>query len=137
MKKGTSTSRSTIKPPSGKRQRRPACAKQCSCGTRFTRDDLIHLPSVTPIGMLHMDGGSVESTIYCFTHTRWSCRTTFALPVETFREEIDERIPEACLAGTAACAGHCSHIDDLKLCDAECSLAAYRRFLMERLVPRK
>lgn len=134
-KKGPSASASIRNKPSGDSQRAPDCAKQCSCGARFTRDDLIHLRSVTPIGMLHMDGDS--PAIYCFTHTRWSCRTTFALPVETFRDEIREKIPEVCLSGTAACGGHCSNIEDLELCENECSLAAYRRFLVERLVPRK
>lgn len=136
MKKRTSASGSIGKGPGGKRQPGPDCAKQCSCGARFTRDDLIHLRSLTPIGMLHLDGESA-STIYCFTHTRWSCRTTFALPVETFRDEIGEDIPEGCLIGTAACGGHCSSIEDLELCENECSLAAYRRFLVERLVPRR
>jgi len=115
----------------------PDCAKQCSCGACFTRDDLIRSPSLTPIGMLHLSGDPAAATIYCFTHTRWSCRTTFGLPVETFREEIREKIPETCLSGTAACEGHCSRIEDLEVCDNECSLAPYRRFLVERLVPRK
>jgi hypothetical protein len=135
VKKPPRATVSIPKHPSGDSRQGAECAKQCSCGTRFTRDDLIRLPSVTPIGMLHMDGDS--PAIYCFTHTRWSCRTTFALPVETFREEIRETIPDACLAGTAACGGHCSNIEDLELCENECSLAAYRRFLVERLVPRK
>ena len=116
---------------------RPECVKQCSCGASFTREDLIRLPSLTPVGMLHLGGEQAASTIYCFTHTRWSCRTTFGLPVETFREEIREPIPEECLAGTDACAGHCSKIEDLELCENECSLAPYRRFLVRRLVPRK
>jgi hypothetical protein len=136
-KKATSVSRSARKARPRKRQGSPECAKQCSCGERFTRDDLIHLRALTPIGMLHLDGDSAASTIYCFTHTRWACRTTFALPVETFRDEIGEKIPQACVAGTAACERHCSNIEDLELCEAECSLAPYRRFLMERLVPRK
>lgn len=121
-----------VKAPPG-----PDCAKRCSCGTCFTRQDLIHLRSLTPIGMLHITGDSPESSIYCFTHTRWSCRTTFGLPVVTFREEIGERIPTQCLDGTAACGGHCARIEDLELCENECALAPYRRFLLERLVPRK
>jgi hypothetical protein len=137
MKKGTGASGSTVKGALRKGRRRPDCAKQCSCGTCFTRDDLIHLRSLTPIGMLHLSGESAASTVYCFTHTRWSCRTTFALPVETFRAEIREKIPEACLVGTASCGGHCSKIEDLELCENECALAPYRRFLVQRLVPRK
>ena len=113
------------------------CAKQCSCGVRFTRDDLIHLRSLTPIGMLHLAGESVAGTIYCFTHTRWSCRTTFGLPVEMFRDEIHEDIPEKCLSGTSACQTHCSKIEDLEVCENECALAPYRRFLVERLVRRR
>jgi hypothetical protein len=137
MKKGTSGSGSTLKEALPQGQRRADCAKRCSCGACFTRDDLIHLRSLTPIGMLHLSGESAASSIYCFTHTRWSCRTTFALPVETFREEIRETIPEANLEGTASCAGHCSRIEDLKLCKSECALAPYRRFLVQRLVPRR
>jgi hypothetical protein len=57
--------------------------------------------------------------------------------VETFRDEIRERIPEASLAGTAPCGGHCSKIEDLEPCENECALAPYRRFLVERLIPRK
>ncbi len=114
----------------------PRPAKQCSCGTSFTRKDLMHQPSVTPIGMLHV-AGDHGSTLYCFTHNRWSCRTTFALPVETFRPEIREKIPEDILAGTEACEGHCSKIEDLEECHAECKLAPYRRFLLKRLIPRK
>lgn len=136
MKK-TGASRSTSKARSRQRSDAPECAKQCSCGARFTRDDLLHLRALTPIGMLNLDGDSVASTVYCFTHTRWACRTTFGLPVETFRDEISEKIPETCLAGTEACGGHCTNIEDLELCENECSLAPYRRFLMERLVPRK
>ncbi|HET7788551.1 MAG TPA: hypothetical protein VIR81_08900 [Myxococcales bacterium] len=128
---------STRKRALPKGQPGPDCAKQCGCGTCFTRDDLLHLPSLTPIGMLHVTGEPAASSMYCFTHTRWSCRTTFGLPVETFRDQIREKIPEKCLAGTAACAGHCSKIEDLELCENECSLAPYRRFLVERLVHRK
>jgi hypothetical protein len=87
--------------------------------------------------MLHLTGERAETTIYCFTHTRWSCRTTFGLPVETFHDEIREAIPENCLSGTDDCAGHCSKIEDLELCENECTLAPYRRFLVRRLVPRK
>lgn len=127
----------TMKETPRKGLRGPDFAKRCSCGQCFTRDDLIRLRSLTPIGMLHLNGESASSTIYCFTHTRWSCRTTFALPVETFREEIRENIPDACLAGTASCGGHCSKIEDLELCENECALAPYRRFLVQRLVRRK
>ena len=115
----------------------PHCAKQCSCGARFTRDDLIRLRSLTPVGMLHIVGEPATSAIYCFTHTRWACRTTFGLPVEAFRDEIREEIPDQCLSGTVECAGHCSKIEDLELCENECALAPYRRFLVQRLLPRK
>jgi len=87
--------------------------------------------------MLHVDGELPAASIYCFTHTPWSCRTTFGLPVETFRKEIREKIPDQCLAGTTACAGHCTRIEDLELCENECALAPYRRFLVQRLIPRK
>ena len=137
MKKACSVSRPVSKARSRKRPGGPECAKQCSCGARFTRDDLLHLRALTPIGMLNLDGDSAASTVYCFTHTRWACRTTFGLPVETFRDEIAEKIPETCLAGTETCSRHCSNIEDLELCENECSLAPYRRFLVERLVRRK
>jgi len=87
--------------------------------------------------MLHIEGEPAASAIYCFTHTPWSCRTTFATPVETFREDITETIPDAFLNGTDACAGHCSRIEDLQECDAPCSLAPFRRFLLHRLIPRR
>jgi len=38
---------------------------------------------------------------------------------------------------TSACAGHYSKIVDLELCDKKCALAPYRRFLVQRLVPRR
>ncbi|MGZ6141914.1 MAG: hypothetical protein ACXWLM_01190 [Myxococcales bacterium] len=113
------------------------CAKRCSCGAAFTHADLIRSPSLTPVGMLHLDGEDPSTAMYCFTHTRWSCRTTFGLPVRTFRDDLHEEIPPRCLSGTAACGGHCAHIDDLEICENECALAPYRRFLLERLVPRK
>ena len=113
------------------------CAKRCSCGACFSREDLIRRPSITPVGMLHLLGEDVATTMYLFTHTRWSCRTTFALPVLTFRDEIHEEIPTNLLAGTDSCGGHCTKIDDLEVCENECALAPYRRFLLERLIPRK
>lgn len=115
-----------------------AVAKQCpTCGASFTRRDLIEARSITPIGMLHMKGQPASSAMYCFTHTRWSCRTTFGMPVEAFRDEISETMPEAFLNGTDACGGHCSRLEDLEECDNACSLAPYRRFLLQRLVPRR
>lgn len=134
MKKPAPSSGSTRKAPG---RPPPKCAKQCSCGVRFTREDLIHLRSLTPIGMLHASGDPVSSSIYCFTHTRWSCRSTFGLPVETFRDQLPEPVLPKLLAGTEACGGHCSKVEDLELCRSECALAPYRRFLLERLIPRK
>ena len=112
-------------------------AKLCSCGTPFSRTDLIKLKSLTPIGMMHLEGEDPDTTMFCFTHTRWSCRTTFGLPVKTFRAEIREPIPEQCLSGTGSCGGHCTKLEDLEICENECRLAPYRRFLLERLVPRR
>ena len=137
MKKAATAARSTSKTVSRKGTPGVAYAKHCSCGDSFTREDLLHRPCLTPIGMLHIDGARAATAIYCFTHTRWSCRTTFGLPVETFRDEIAEEISDECLSGAAECAGHCSDIEDLELCDNECALAPYRRFLVQRLVPRK
>jgi hypothetical protein len=137
LKRSQKASRPTRKGARSKRHLPSDCAKQCSCGASFTRKDLIQLRSLTPVGMLHLSGDPVAKTMYCFTHTRWSCRTTFALPVETFRDEIGEEIPRKCLAGTASCRDHCSKIEDLQLCDSECTLAPYRRFLLERLVRRR
>ena len=137
MRKSKPPTSGSARKAAAKDRAKHECAKQCSCGARFTREDLIHLRSLTPIGMLHLAGDTTASTIYCFTHTRWSCRTTFALPVETFRDEIHEEIPENCLAGTPDCQGHCTKIEDLELCENECSLAPYRRFLVQRLVRRK
>ena len=87
--------------------------------------------------MLHVSGEPAAKTIYCFTHTRWSCRTTFGLPVGIFRRDLRETIPRRCRVGTRECAGHCSKIEDLELCDNECALAPYRRFLLKRLLLRK
>ncbi len=112
-------------------------AKLCSCGQAFSRKDLIKSRSLTPIGMLHLTGEDPDTTMFCFTHTRWSCRTTFGLPVVAFRDEIHEPIPEECLAGTPSCQGHCTKLDDLEDCRNECRLAPYRRFLLHRLVPRR
>lgn len=113
-------------------------AKRCpTCGANFTRQDLIEARSITPIGMLHMQGDPASSAIYCFTHTPWTCRTTFGLPVETFREEIREPIPDTFLNGTDACGGHCSRLEDLEECNSACTLAPYRRFLLQKLVRRK
>ncbi len=113
-------------------------AKKCpTCGTAFTRRDLIEARSLTPIGMLHLKGAPASSAVYCFTHTRWACRTTFGLPVVAFRDEITEPIPRAFLNGTDGCGGHCARIEDLEECDNACALAPYRRFLLERLVPRR
>jgi hypothetical protein len=136
-KKAPTASRPTRKGALSKVHPASHCAKQCSCGESFTRKDLIQLRSLTPVGMLHLSGEPVATTMYCFTHTLWSCRTTFGLPVETFRDEIREKIPRKCLAGTAPCRGHCSKIEDLQLCHDECTLAPYRRFLLERLVRRR
>jgi len=81
--------------------------------------------------------GKRDSAIYCFTHLRRSCMTTFVLPVETFRAEIGEPFPLASLSGGGSCPGHCSRIEDLEACDAECCNAPYRRFLLQRLLPRR
>lgn len=113
-------------------------AKQCpTCGTSFTRRDLIEARSITPIGMLHIQGEPASTAIYCFTHTPWACRTTFGLPVETFRDEIKEEIPDTFLNGTDACGGHCSRLEDLEECHSACTLAPYRRYLLQQLVRRR
>ena len=60
----------------------PSCVKHCpSCGTCFTRSDLIGSRALVPIGMQHIGG----CAIFSFTHVRSSCQTTFALAVEAFR----------------------------------------------------
>ena len=113
-------------------------AKKCpTCGAAFTQRDLLKSPSITPIGMLHIEGEPASTAIYCFTHTRWSCRTTFGMPVTAFRAEIAEQIPTACLTGGDTCGGHCARVEDLAECESACTLAPYRRFLLERLVPRR
>ena len=84
--------------------------------------------------MLYQDGGPA---LYCFTHVQRGCCTTFGLQVETFREEIKEPIPSHDATGTDRCEGYCAELKNLKVCRAQCSLAPYRRFLIERLKPRK
>jgi hypothetical protein len=81
--------------------------------------------------------GRRDSAIYWFTHLRRSCLTTFVLPVVAFRAEIGEPIPSARLNRGDSCSGRCSRVDDLENCDAECCNAPYRRFLLQRLLPRR
>jgi hypothetical protein len=113
-------------------------AKRCpKCGAVFSRLDLIEAPTIVPLGIQHIEGEPPSRAIYFFTHALGSCYTTFALPVETFREHLGEAVPETFLQGTAACRMHCSKIEELSACDAPCTLAPFRRFLLQRLVPRR
>ena len=101
--------------------------KQCSCGAGFTIEDLILLRALDPIGMVQNAG---RPAIFFFTHVEANCLSTFGVPVEAFRDQIDEEIPPALAAGTDLCRSYCTSLESLEECGADCSLAPYRRFLL-------
>lgn len=115
------------------------CVKDCPlCRERFSRSDLIRSPAIAPIGMLHSPPfrGEPAKTLYFFNHVPDTCGTTFTTHVQLFAELIGP-VTAPLLHGTDDCEDHCSRLEDLGACNQQCANAPYRRFLIERLVPRR
>lgn len=103
-----------------------------NCRTQLTLYDLALDPQIRPLG-LTFNGTDLSTAYYCFQHEKPQCGTTFLIDVERFAPLIDELIPDRILAGNVECNGHCVRIDDLEVCESECHMAPYRRFLMRML----
>ncbi len=109
--------------------------KQCPmCARQFSVVDLLEDLSVEVIGMMSLNEASGVRRVYFFNHNCPGCGTSFAVSIEHFAGLIREQVPKELLAGTAACKGHCTRLDSLTLCEAACSSAPYRRFLVNVLL---
>lgn len=107
--------------------------KQCPmCAHPFTLGDVMAHPEVKPIGMAFL--GEVNQ--YFFNHVCAGCGSTFTIPVEAFLALIQEPVPAQALVGTSRCEHHCRRVTDLQRCAQPCRYAPFRRFLLERLLPR-
>lgn len=110
--------------------------KRCPmCRNVFTLRDVVEHADIRPIGMTFEEGDFANNAYY-FNHTCPGCGSTFAIPVEQFLKLIDEEIPAEVLAGTASCEHHCRKVTDLSACSQPCHYAPFRRFLINRLLPR-
>jgi hypothetical protein len=99
----------------------------------FSASALLADLEVQAVGMMRASDGPDES-VYFFNHNCPGCGTSFTVSILDFAEFIVEEMPEANLDGTPACKGHCNRIADLSLCNAPCSNAPYRRFLVNVLI---
>jgi hypothetical protein len=98
--------------------------------------DLVRDPEFQVVGMMFERHG-FDAPVYFFNHVRADCQTTFTLPIAEFSGFISEEVPAQSLAGTKQCGGQCSKLADLNVCDAKCSNAPYRRFLVDVLLPHR
>ncbi len=104
--------------------------KRCpACGEWFTLQDILESPELEPVGMSFEDGNP-RANLFYFQHNNSRCGSSFVIPVTELRVLIEEPVPENTLAGTDSCAAHCTRVDDWAACDHECSLAPYRRLLI-------
>lgn len=107
--------------------------KRCPmCARPFTLGDVLSHPDVRPIGMAFLGG----ENLYYFNHVCPGCGSTFTLPIELFLPLVAEPVPKESLEATSACERHCRRVTDLARCAQPCRYAPFRRFLIERLVPR-
>jgi hypothetical protein len=109
--------------------------KQCpKCTQQFSVAALLADLSVEVIGMMMLSAGGEKSRYYFFNHNCPGCETSFAVAIEHFAGVLGEDVPTVLLAGTPGCKGHCTRLDDLTLCQAACSNAPFRRFLVNVLL---
>ena len=105
--------------------------KKCPlCGMRFTVQDLISKPEITPLGM-QIDEDEENASFYYFNHDVPECGTSFTVAVMEFASVIDELIPPDDLFGTDSCGEHCVRLDDLRVCQHDCKWAPFRRFIVK------
>ncbi|MDF1545660.1 MAG: hypothetical protein P1R58_11220 [bacterium] len=104
--------------------------KQCpACKKWISLNELLTSPEFRPEGIT-VDAEENRLCFYFFTHTVSSCNSTFAVPIEEFREVIAEPIPDKIAALTDDCSRHCTKISNLAQCQVECGLAPFRRFIL-------
>jgi len=110
--------------------------KRCSCQTSWAnRRDFILDPDVDPIGISLSPDLSSSHAFFFFNHS--ACKTTLVIDSEDFADLITEPIPARVKAESDGCEGHCAKKKDLENCSAECRNAPFRRFFIERILPRK
>lgn len=113
--------------------RTDAVVNQCPmCARPLTLGDVLSHPEVKPIGMAFLGG----ENLYYFNHVCAGCGSTFTVPVELFLPLLPERVPPESLESTSSCERHCRRVKDLERCSQPCRYAPFRRFLIDRLVPR-
>ena len=102
------------------------------CKTWFTVADLLQDSRIKLIGM-NLDHLDPDLNFYYFNHETPTCGTTFAVPVEAFREMVKEPIPSVVKRGDDACEQHCLNLLSSEECSQNCRWAPYRR-LFRRIV---
>jgi len=106
---------------------------QCpGCQLWFTAREIIDGSFVEPIGMT-LEEGNAEWNLFYFNHKVPDCGTTFVIRADSFDPFIEEPIPPRTMAFGPDCEGHCTSIEDRRLCQYECRWAPYRRFLIQLL----
>lgn len=110
-----------------KAAKRAAPFKVCpNCRAEWTnREQWLCDPTLKLVGY-QVNFNRLKAGILMFNH---SCRTTLALPVESFADLYNGPIFDNCATGTDACGGHCLHEGDLRPCPAECECAFVRHIL--------
>jgi hypothetical protein len=127
--------------PCGDRSTEQAVVKQCPmCGREFSLAALLEDPAVQPIGMMHAEGdrdGDLERGAYFFNHVCPGCGTSFTVPLASFAPLLGEPVPEHSRKFSPVCKGHCTRLEELSECEADCSSAPYRRFLVRVLLEKR
>ena len=107
--------------------------KKCpGCGAILTAKQIMYDPIIRPIGMAYL-GDDEDTAFYYFQHEIDGCQSSFVVPVDEFKDFIDEEIHPEKLYGTDQCEQHCVNIADLEACCSECYYAPFRRFLLKMI----
>ncbi len=104
---------------------------QCPCcQTWFSSRDIMDGHHVEPLGMT-FDQGDPQYNLLYFNHVDPRCGSTFTIEARRFAPFLAEVPPPDILAGQDGCEHHCTSMDDLAVCNAQCQWAPFRRFLLQ------
>ncbi len=105
---------------------RRACT---GCGHSYDLAELVRDVDFVPIGMQFEDPDQ-QFNFYFFNHECPNCGTTILIPVLDFLPFIAEPVPDLVRTGMEDCGRHCTRIEDLSECRAQCRYAPFRRYLL-------
>jgi hypothetical protein len=110
--------------------------KKCpGCGKWLSLDDIYDRSDILPTGLM-VDPRNVNHCALHFVHLTSDCRTSFVIHSREFAIAMGLTIDGEHGYGGPECSGLCAHMDELKECQTECRIRAFRE-LMVSLVSRR